>query len=298
MNRAEWLLFLALGAVWGSSFMWIKIAVQDVGPFALVAWRLLFGGLGMAMVLWWRKVPLPRGRSTWRDLALLGIINTALPFVLISWGEQSIDSAVASILNSTVPLFTLMIAHVFLPEEALDLRRAAGLLVGFAGVLLLMSRDLEGGVQASLLGQAAVLAAAVSYASGAVFARRRLRDTHSFVQAFAPMVVADLVVWSFAFPLEGDALIPSQGLTWLALLWLGLLGSCTAYILYFSLLERVGPTRTTLVTYLIALFGVTLGVIFLGEPLDARLAGGGALVIAGIAVVNWRPSRRDRPGLV
>lgn len=298
MNKTEWLLFLGLGAVWGSSFMWIKIAVQDVGPFALVAWRLLFGSTGMALVLRLRRISVPRSWSAYRDLIVMGMINTALPFVLISWGEQTVDSAVASILNSTVPLFTLVIAHFFLSEEDMDRRRVLGLLVGFGGVLLLMSRDLAGGVEASLVGQLAVLAAAVSYASAAVFARRRLNEMHSFVQAFLPMLAADAVVWTLAWPLEGGSLLPSAELTWLALLWLGLLGSCVAYMLYFSLLKRVGPTRTTLVTYLIALFGVLLGVVFLNEPLDARLAGGGALVIAGIAVVNWRPSRGERPGVV
>lgn len=298
MNKVEWSLFLLLGAAWGSSFMWIKIAVQDVGPFALVGWRLLFGSLGMAVVLRLRGTALPRGWSTWRDLAALGLINTALPFVLISWGEQTVDSAVASILNSTVPLFTLMIAQFFLPDEGMDRRRVSGLLLGFVGVLLLMSRDLTGGVQASLIGQLAVLAASLSYAAAAVFSRRRLGDVNHLVQAFVPMLAADAVVWSLAWPLEGGDLLPATGLTWLALVWLGLLGSCLAYILYFSLLERVGPTRTTLVTYLIALFGVVLGVLFLGEQLDAALVGGGALVIAGIAIVNWRPRRRERPGVV
>lgn len=298
MNKSEWLLFLGLGAVWGSSFMWIKIAVQDIGPFALVGWRLLFGSLGLAVVLRLKGTSLPRRRSTWRDLVLLGLVNTALPFVLISWGEQTVDSSVASILNSTVPLFTLVIAHFFLAEESMEVRRVVGLLVGFGGVLLLMSRDLIGGVQASLIGQFAVLAAAVSYASAAVFARRRLRTVHSFVQAFVPMAAADAVVWSLAWPFERGDVVPAAGLTWFALVWLGLLGSCLAYILYFSLLERVGPTRTTLVTYLIALFGVILGVVFLNEPLDIRLAGGGALVIAGIAVVNWRPGRAERPGVL
>lgn len=298
MNKTEWILFLSLSAVWGSSFLWIKIAVQDVGPFALVAWRLLFGSVGMGIVLWLNGRSLPRSGVTWRDLALLGVVNTALPFVLISWGEQSIDSAVASILNSTVPLFTLVIAHLFLQDDPMTLRRVVGLLIGFGGVLTLMSRDIQSGFEAGVAGQLAVLAAAMSYASAAVFARRRLRSIDPFVQAFAPMLVADAVVWSLAWPVEGGALVPAERLTWVALLWLGLLGSCLAYILYFSLLQRVGPTRTTMVTYLIALFGVVLGVVFLNEPLDARLAGGGALVIAGIAVVNWRPRRRERPGVL
>jgi drug/metabolite transporter (DMT)-like permease len=255
-----------------------------------VSWRLLFGTLGMVAVIVWKRPSFPPRRAIWLALAVLGIINTALPFVLISWGEKSIDSAVAAVLNSTVPLFTLVIAHLFLHDEPITARKAVGLLIGFAGVLVLMARDLEiGSLRAGVLGQAAVLLAAVSYASASVFARRTMREVSPLVQAFVPMAFADAVVWSIATQVGEPGRLPALPITWVALLWLGLLGSCVAYLLYYHLLHSVGATRAVMVTYIFPVVGVGLGVLFLNELTDWHLLAGAALVISSIAVVNWRP---------
>lgn len=289
MSGVEWVLFLGLSLLWGSSFLWIKIAVQDVGPLVLVGWRLLFGSLGMLVVVLVRGTRLPKDWHTWRNLGILGLINTAVPFVLISWGEQTVDSAVASVLNSTVPLFTLVIAHMALEDDRITGRRVVGLLLGFVGVVILMSRDFgREGLSAGLLGQLAILLAALAYALGGVYGRHTMRQVDPMIQAFVPMTAAALMVWPLAIPFPGRGLLPSFPLTWLALVWLGLLGSCSAYILFYLLLHRIGPTRTSTVTYLIALVGVVLGVVFLDERLDWQLAAGAALVVSGIAVVNRR----------
>ena len=290
MKPKEWAVFLALGLIWGSSFLWIKIAIQELDAFTLVGWRLLFGTLGMVVVILVRRPPLPRTWRTWASLALLGIINTALPFVLISWGEKSIDSAVASVLNSTVPLFTLVLAHFALHDEPITARKAAGLLIGFGGIVVLMARDLEAGVlRAGALGQLAVLLAALSYASASVFARRTMREVPPLVQAFVPMAIADAIVWTVATQVGDPGRLPAIPLTWVALLWLGLLGSCIAYLLFYNLLHSVGATRTTMVTYVFPVVGVTLGVLFLNELADWHLLAGAALVVASLAVVNWKP---------
>jgi len=290
MKPREWAVFIALGLIWGSSFLWIKVAVQEVDAFTLVSWRLLFGTLGMVAVIALRRPPFPRNGRTWVALAVLGIINTALPFVLISWGEKSIDSAVAAVLNSTVPLFTLVIAHLFLHDEQITARKVVGLLIGFAGVLALMARDLElEGMRAGVLGQAAVLVAALSYASASVFARRTMREISPLVQAFVPMAFADAIVWTAATQVGDPGRLPALPITWVALLWLGLLGSCVAYLLYYGLLHSVGATRAVMVTYIFPVVGVALGVLFLNELADWHLLVGGILVVASIAVVNWRP---------
>jgi drug/metabolite transporter (DMT)-like permease len=290
MTGRQWFIFGVLGAVWGSSFFWIKIALVETGPFTLVGWRLLFGVLGMIVVILLTRPAFPRQPQVYLNLIILGLTNTAVPFVLITWGEVSIDSAIASILNSTVPLFTLVIAHLFLQDDRITLPRVAGLLTGFAGVVLLLSRNLgPQGADQGLLGQGAVLAASLSYAASGVFARRTLRQVSPYVQAFVPLLVADLFVWSAALALETPASLPRLPLTWLALIWLGLLGSCLAYVIYFTLLHSVGPTKATMVTYLLPLVGVALGVGFLQEQFDFRLAAGCLLVIGGIAVVN-RPA--------
>ena len=294
MPVRSWGAFLLLGSIWGSSFLWIKIALEELEPFTLVGYRLLFGAVGMALVLIARRPALPIKRRTWLLLALMGLTNTALPFVLISWGETVIDSAVASILNSTTPLFTLIIAHYFLSDERMNVPRALGLLLGFAGILLLFSRDvgLEG-FRSGLLGQAAVLAAALSYAGSSVFARRAFRDVPLLIQAAIPLFSADLLIWVGAVTLESPVNIPALPITWVALAWLGLLGSCIAYLLYFYLINNVGSTRSTLVTYMFPVIGVALGVLFLDERLDLRLIIGALMVVAGIGVVNWKPRTKD-----
>jgi drug/metabolite transporter (DMT)-like permease len=296
VKSREWVLFWALGLIWGSSFLWIKIGVRELDPFTLVGWRLLFGTLGMVIVIALQRPSFPRAPSTWIGLAVLGIINTALPFVLITWGEKSIDSAVASVLNSTVPLFTLVIAHLFLRDEPITARKAMGLLVGFVGILVLMARDLAfGEMQVGVLGQAAVLLAAVSYASAAVFARRTMREVPPLVQAFVPMAFADALVWSVATQGGNPGRLPSLANTWIALLWLGLLGSCVAYLIYYNLLHSVGATRTAMVTYIFPVVGVALGVLFLHEQADWHLLAGAALVISSIAVVNWKSKASAPP---
>lgn len=290
MKLKDWLAFLALGLAWGSSFLWIKIAVQEIGPFTLVALRLLFGVIGLLAVVAYNRPRWPAARRLWWVLIVLGLTNTAVPFVLISWGELFIDSAVAAVLNSTVPLFTMLIAHVFLSDDRITLPRIVGLLVGFGGVLVLLSRDLDfqSGLSGGVLGQGAVLLAALFYAGSGVYARRNTQGLSPIVQALVPLVVADSAIW-LAVPLtESPFTLPQIPLTWIAILWLGLIGSCLAYLLYYYLLHSVGPTRTTLVTYIFPLVGVALGVIFLNEVLDWHLFVGGTMVVGSIAVVNWR----------
>lgn len=286
MKTKNWLAFLGLSLAWGSSFLWIKIALEEVGPFTLVALRLFFGLAGLAVVAAIRRPAWPRGRQLWLALVVLGITNTALPFILISWGEVYIDSAVASILNSTVPLFTALIAHLFLSDDRLTRLRIVGMLIGFGGVVTVLSRDTGGGLEANLLGQAAVLLASLLYAFSAVFARRNTKGISPLVQSIVPLAVADSIVWAGTALVEAPVRMPELPITWGALLWLGLIGSCLAYLLYFYLLHAIGPTRATMVTYTFPVIGVALGVAFLGEVLDWQLGLGGALVVASIVIVN------------
>ncbi len=292
MTTKHWSAFLLLGLIWGTSFLWIKVGLRELSPLTLVGFRLLFGWLAMIILVALRRPAFPRWGRTWLWLILMGVTNTALPFLLITWGEQSIDSAVASVLNSSVPLFTLVIAHFFLTDEPMTLPRVAGLVLGFLGILLLFSRDLgQGQVTEGVLGQLAVLVAAVSYAASSVYARRTLKEVPTLVQAFIPMLSADLLIWGTAFAVDRPLTVPTLPLTWISLLWLGLLGSFIAYLLYYYLLHQVGSTRTTLVTYLFPVVGVAAGVIFLGEHLDWRLGLGSLLVLAGIVIVNRRQRR-------
>ena len=295
MKAKDWFMFGVLGLIWGSSFFWIKIALRGTGPFTLVAFRLLFGVLGLAVVAAIRKPIFPRLRSLWLKLAFLGAVNSAIPIVLISAGEQVIDSAVTSVLNGTVPLFTILMAHVVLDDDKITPASLAGLITGFIGIVVLLSRDLNlASFSGGFAGQAAVLLAAFFYAGSAVYARRNLRNIPPLLLALIPLFFADLLVWAAVPIAEFPFRFPSGGLTWIAILWLGLLGTFVAYLLYFSLLESVGATRTSLVTYILPVVGVALGVIFLDELLDFRLVVGAVLILMGIIFVNLKLQRSPR----
>jgi drug/metabolite transporter (DMT)-like permease len=269
--------------------MWIKIAVQEIGPITLVAFRVLFGLFFSIVVIFIQRVPLPRSFRVWSPLLVLGLINVASPFFLISWGEQSIDSAVASILDATVPLFTILIAHYLLHDDKMTWPKVLGLLIGFAGVIVLMSKDV-GESFGSILGQLAVVLASVFYAISAVFARRTTEDTPGILRSAGPLVSATLVMWLATFFVESPVEIPHLGITWIALLVLGILGSGLAFVMLYYLIHEIGPTRTSMVTYLFPLGGVILGVAFLNEELSWQLLVGAALIVMSLAVANWQPA--------
>jgi len=286
-----WLAFGALSAIWGSSFLWIKIAVQEVGPFRLVAFRLLFGVIGLLIAGRLTRQPLRLSRKQLPSYLLLALVNTALPFTLISWGETRIDSGMASVLNGTVPLFTLVIAHFWLQDERITLPRTVGLLIGFTGVAVLVGQnfDLSRILEGSALGQLAVLAASASYAIGLTLTRKRFRGQPPVAQATLVVLFSDLMLWACALAFESPVRVPELSLTWIALLWLGFLGTGLAYLLYFYLINEWGSTRTSVVTYTMPVIGVILGVVFLGELLSVSLILGVGLVLAGIGFVNWKP---------
>ncbi len=237
MKAKHWLVFLLLGAIWSSSFMWIKIAVQEIDPIMLVAFRVSFGLAFGVVVIFIQRVSRPRSFRAWFPLLLLGITNIAIPFFLISWGEQSIDSAVASVLDATVPLFTILLAHFLLRDDKMTRPKVLGLLIGFGGVVVLMSKDLANASTSSLLGQAAVILASIFYAGSSVFARKTTEDTPPILRSAGPLVSATAVMWLATFLFDRPAEIPQLGMTWVALLWLGVIGSGLAFVIAYYLIS-------------------------------------------------------------
>lgn len=290
MKPKHWFVFILLGAIWSSSFLWIKIAVQEVGPITLVAFRVLFGLLFSATVILVQRVPLPRTFKAWLPFLILGISNVAIPFFLISWGEQAIDSAVAAILDATVPLFTIVIAHFLLHDDKMTWPKVVGLLIGFVGVIVLMSKDI-GASAGSVLGQFAVVLASMFYAGSSVYARKSTEQASGIIRGAGPLVSSTAVMWLASLTIERPLIIPHLPITWIALLWLGILGSGFAFILNYYLIHEIGPTRTTMVTYIFPLGGVILGVAFLGEKLSWQLLVGAALIVASLAVANMQPRK-------
>jgi drug/metabolite transporter (DMT)-like permease len=294
LKAKHWLIFFLLGAIWSSSFMWIKIAVQEVGPITLVAFRVTFGLIFGVTVILIQRPRLPRTFKVWFPLLLMGFTNVAIPFFLISWGEQSIDSAVAAILDATVPLFTILIAHIFLSDDKITAPKLLGLLVGFGGIVVLVSKDI-GGSPSSLLGQAAVILAALFYAASAVYARKTTENTPGILRSAGPLISASAVMWLGVLVFDSPLKVPQLGITWVALLFLGMLGTGLAFVLSYYLIHAIGPTRTSMVTYLFPLGGVILGVVFLDEQLTWQLIAGAGFIIASLAMANWAPRQQKSP---
>ncbi len=288
----EWLVFLALGAAWGSSYLFIKIGVETITPFTLVAGRLAIGAAVLALVMRLRGQPLPTERSTYWHLVVVALLGIVIPFSLISWGEQTIDSALAAILNGTVPLFAIVLAAVVLADEPITVNRLVGLAVGFGGVIVLTSPGLREGFGGSLPGQLALIGASISYAAAGVYARRTVRGVPALTSAFLEVGFAFLItlVLAVAFGSPWASRIEAEAL--LSVAWLGLIGSGLAFLAFFYLLERWGATRTALVAYLLPVVGIILGVLVLQEAVSLPMLMGTALIIGGIALASSRYGQR------
>jgi len=286
LSAKDWFKFLFLGLVWGSSFLWIKLALAEVSPFVLVMFRTGFAFLGLVVVSFLLKTRISR-QDLWKYL-VLGLFNVAIPFVLISWAETHISSGMAAILNSTVPLFTIMLAPLFLVEEKFTLRTLAGLVLGFGGVVVLASNELGGSDSLGGLGIIGMLTAAVFYAGSGIFARIMTRGMRPDAQAVGQMGAAFAFILPTTLIVDSPLHLPALPLTLTALIWLGIMGSCLSTLVWFSLLNSVGPTRTSMTTYMFPLVGVLLGWIFLKEIPDWRLVVGGLLVIVAVVIVNTR----------
>ncbi len=193
-----------------------------------------------------------------------------------------------------MPLFTILIAHYLLNDDKITLPKMIGLLIGFAGVVVLMSKDIFTASTNSLLGQAAVVLASVFYAVNSVYIRKTTEDMPGIVRSTGPLLSASVIMWLGTFLFERPVEMPQLGITWVALLWLGILGSGLAFAMAFYLIHEIGPTRTTMVTYLFPLGGVALGVTFLNEPLTWQLITGAVLIVLSLVVANWEPKKQKR----
>jgi drug/metabolite transporter (DMT)-like permease len=289
---SNWLMFGALGLIWGASYLLIKIGVQELDALSLVSGRLGVTAIAFVIAFLVMGKRLPRDRKTWIVLVTAAMVNTTLPFLLITWSESSIDSGLASVLNSTTPLFSIVIAHALLADDKITVGKLLGLVTGFLGIILLAVRGIDPTHNNPLPGQLAVLIASVCYGFGAVFVRRNLRHIDPMVNAGATMMISAVCVIAVTLlavhPLPNVAAL--QPRVQLTVLGLGLINTFIAYILYYRLIKNWGASRTTMVTYVIPTVGLLLGAVFEHEVIDLQLLAGGALIIGGVALVNLRRS--------
>jgi drug/metabolite transporter (DMT)-like permease len=302
-TRADWATLLGLGLMWGTSYVFIKLGVETLGTFTLIAARL---GIGLALlvtVVFLAKEPLPRELRTYGHLIVMAVINIVLPFALITTAERSVDSNLAAIINGTVPLFVILFAALFLHDEPMTVNRLGGLVVGYVGVIVLVSRTLLNPSQdSSIGGELALVGSAVAYGAGAVYARRNVRGLRPMIPAlfqvgFAFVIVAAIALLTEPVATGGLACADGKPCGWtgsaiISVVWLGLLGSGFAYLANFRLLSRIGATRTSLVAYLLPVVGIVSGALMFGEQVDLRLVAGTILVLAGVALVNSHRGER------
>jgi drug/metabolite transporter (DMT)-like permease len=301
----NWVRFFLLGLIWGSSFLLIRISVEEMDQYQIVFMRTLVAAIGLNIVLWLRGKRLPTDWRSLRALILIGLGNTAIPFTLITWGEKSVESGLASVLQATASLFTLVIAHFAFHDERINVQKIIGIVVGFAGVTLLASRSWGTGevITGDLLGQLAIVVASLFYAIFTVFSRKAGNSLEPLVISAGAMTTAAIAsgILTFAAPYFGGpapvSLTSLSGNVLVATFLLGFVNTFLAYLMFYSLVRTLGAGRTAMVTYVVPPVGLILGVIFLNELLDVRLLVGAALIFLGIAIVNVRYRRARTPVL-
>ena len=275
----------ALGGAWGASFLFIKVVVEETSPLDLVVGRLFFGALAVTLVMALRRVPFRRSPTLLAKISLMAIFSNIVPFALIAWAEQHIASGTASVLNSTMPLFTTLFAAAFLAEERFTVGRLAGLMAGFLGVVVLTGGDILKITDSNVLGQLAVVGAAACYGAGTVYARTLLRWEDPLSLSGLQLLIGTLLAIPLLLAVEGSPSYSLSTQAWLSLLALGIVGSGFAYISYLWLVDRVGSVRTSLVTYIVPVVGLLLGWAVLDESIGLNTALGAALIILGVASV-------------
>jgi drug/metabolite transporter (DMT)-like permease len=279
-----WPLIFLLAAIWGASYLFIKVAVEDIPPAPMMAARALVAGAllaGYLVLTVGGRRAVSELRASWRAAVVLGALNAAIPFWLVAWGETHIDSSVAAIAQSTVPIFTFLLALRFLPHERIGPVRVAGVALGFLGVAVLAGLDPRGGWWA-VAGTLAVVLSSVSYAGAGIYGQLRVQTVSGPVLATGSMLVGGLILLPLAL-VQLPAEAPS-GEAIAGLIALTLLGTALGQLILFRMLRLYGSRRLSLVTYLMPGFALAYGAAILGEPITVAALGGLALILLGVAL--------------
>lgn len=293
MRSWAWVSFLILSVVWGSSFMLIRIGVEEIPPSQLVFIRTLIAAIGLNLVMLLRGKRLPTDAATLRTLFIIGFFNGTIPYLLIAIGEQTITSSLASVIQAVVPMFSLIIAHFALPDEHITPNKVIGIVLGFIGVLILVVRPEDASKQNDVWGAIAIIIASFSYASATVYTRRTVTGRlDPIVIAAGTFIPATLFALMFMVlePLVGgqpalDIFALETGV-WASALMLGFFNTFIAYLFFYYIVQQLGAFRASNVTYVVPVVAILLGWLVLNEIPDTRFAVGALLIFAGIAVIN------------
>ena len=290
MNRSDWLTLIALAIIWGAAFLFISVAVSEIEPMTYVWLRLTIAAGAMWLFIWWRgeKAGLPR--SVWSSIIVLALFNNAIPFVLFGWGQTHIASGLAAILNATTPIWGVVVAHLYTEDEKLNRRKLAGVLLGFAGVTVMIGPSLLGSLGSNVLAQLACVTAALCYAFAGVWARRyRGMGVKPISVTTGQLTAGAAVMLPMALLVDRPWMDAVPSLTAIgAVALLAIVCSAFAYILYFRLIDRAGATNALLVTLLVPPVAILLGSLVLNEVIEPRDFAGLALIALGLAAIDGR----------
>jgi drug/metabolite transporter (DMT)-like permease len=294
MPRGYVISLLGLSFLWGSSFMFIEIALDEMEPTTLMALRLAFAAVALVPILMVQRGVRRTAtdlRAAGRALWILGVVNAAIPFTLIAWGQQHIDSGIAAIANASLTIFVVLLAIRFRPSERATGLRLAGIVAGLIGVAVLTGAEFDGGWW-GVIGTLAVVSAAFLYATGALYAQSSVAHTDSVVLVTGSTITGTLFLLPFALAQLPPALPSWEALGAVAVLGFG--GMAAGQLLYFVIIERYGSARAALVTYLLPVIALALGAVFLDEPVEVTALIGLVLILGGVAFGSGmvRPVRR------
>lgn len=285
MAVADWIRIAILSLVWGGSFFFVEVMLEAMPPMTSVLGRLLVGLMGFVCLLKILGHPLQPIIEQWRPFAFIGLINNAIPFSLISFGQTEVTASLASIINASTPIVTALVAHHFTLDERLSVSKVIGICVGFSGVLVLFGPAAFAG-SASLLGMTAGLTATICYALGSVYSKR-LKSNPPMLNATGQVFYGTLWIFPAVMLLDQPWKLPTPGLEpWLAMLGIGLLSTTLAFFLFFRVLQTAGASNVVLVTFLVPISASGLGIAFLGEELAVQHVIAYLLIASGLAVID------------
>ena len=280
-TRNDYIVLFALGALWGSSFGAIKIALHGVTPLTVMSVRILLAGAALLLLILVRKTPLPRGIQNWIKIGWMALFGTLIPFFLVPWGQLQIDSSLAAILMAVNPLFALTLGHFFSEHESFTLRQLLAMLVGFSGILLVFGENAISSINGNIWAQLAVIGAGLCYTiSGVIVSRVRGASADSVSASI--FICSSVIVFPLWMILEQPWSLHFETESLLALTHLGLVSTGMAFLMRYYIILRAGAVFLSYVAFIIPMFGILFGILFLGETISANTMGAVVLILSGV----------------
>jgi drug/metabolite transporter (DMT)-like permease len=290
---SELALLLVLATLWGASYTFLKVAVATIPPITLIAGRTLIAGLLLVVIMHWRGMKLPSDAANWRRFLFQACLNSVIPWTMVAWGTQALDAGVATILNSTAPIFTFFLTLAVTRHEAVTSRKLLGVVAGMAGICLIVGMQALAGLGEQFTAQIAMLFAAICYAGAAIFGRA-FKDLDPMAPAAGSLLCGAAILIPASLVVEQPWTLTPSANSLLALLGLAVFSTAFAFVIYFRLIQTLGPIGATAQAYLRVPIGVAAGVVFLGEQLSSTAWIGLTCVVIGVAAMTI-PARKAKP---